>query len=104
MEKRNIVIIFAFFIALCVLSVMIIYSPNAKNDINLQSLFKDCNLGKRDRCCWENNNDCCEIHSIFKKCNKVKTYCCKVKVTDPITRKTTIKYEKSNFSGGGGKF
>lgn len=32
MEKRNIVIIFAFFIALCVLSVMIIYSPNAKNN------------------------------------------------------------------------
>lgn len=34
MEKRNIVIIFAFFIALCVLSVMIIYSPNAKNNVN----------------------------------------------------------------------
>lgn len=32
MEKRNIVIIFVFFIALCVLSVMIIYSPNAKNN------------------------------------------------------------------------
>ena len=32
MEKRNIVIIFAFFIALCVLSVMIIYLPNAKNN------------------------------------------------------------------------
>ena len=75
-----------------------------QTDINLQSLFKECNLGKRDRCCWENKNDCCEIHSIFKKCNKVKTTCCKVKVTDPITRKTTIKYEKSNFSGGGGKF
>ena len=75
-----------------------------QSDINLQSLFKDCNLGKSDRCCWENNNDCCEIHSIFKKCNKVKTYCCKVKVTDPITGKTTIKYEKSKFSGGGRKF
>ena len=66
-----------------------------QSDTNLQSLFKECNLGKRDMCCWVNNNDCCEIHSIFTKCNKVKTNCCKVSVRDPITGKTTIKYEKS---------
>ena len=75
-----------------------------QSDTNLQSLFKECNLGKRDMCCWVNNNDCCEIHSIFTKCNKVKTNCCKVKVTDPITGKTTIKYEKRKHGGSGGKF
>ena len=34
MEKRNVIITLVIFVALCVLSVMIIYSPNARKNVN----------------------------------------------------------------------
>lgn len=38
MEKRNVIITIVVFVALCVLSVMIIYSPNARNNVDINDV------------------------------------------------------------------
>ena len=80
----------------------VIYDNNDNNQIISLLIKNQANINSFAKIEVLNQNY--EIHSIFTKCNKVKTNCCKVKVTDPITGKTTIKYEKRKHGGSGGKF
>ena len=68
-------------------------------NINLERLFDHgCRLGNKNHCCWKNENGCCRPPKRFERCNQVITLCCKRKVFNPKTRKTTVEYYEGNYN------
>ena len=51
-----------------------------------------CHLGDKDECCWMNNNGCCKPPKRGQMCTQAFRRCCKRKVYDEKTGKTTIEY------------
>ena len=51
-----------------------------------------CHLGDKDECCWINSDGCCAPPKRGEGCNQAITRCCKRKVYDEKTGKTTIEY------------
>ncbi len=68
-------------------------------NINLERLFDHgCRLGNKNHCCWKNENGCCRPPKRFERCNQVITLCCKRKVFEQKTRKTTVEYYEGNYN------
>ena len=85
-----------------ILKIIEIY-PNAYNEIkkclnknvNL-GISSGCQLGSKNRCCWENATRCCRPPTRFEKCVNHRTICCKMKVYDYINKRTYIEYYEGN--------
>ena len=68
-------------------------------NINLEAIYDyGCKLGNKDHCCWKNGNGCCRPPKRFELCSQVMTICCKRKVYDRKTKKTTIEYYEGNYN------
>ena len=48
---------------------------------------------KEGRCCWQNNNGCCEPPKPDQMCTMALTYCCKTKKYNEETNTYTYTYE-----------